>query len=133
MSRPRKIQDELQGRQDQDKEVRCLLPKRTRKEQRSQVFEEDVERIFWEAMQENNWKPEDFAAEETKEELSVFSSIEVVHCENVKPGKIHLMNQVQGLQNRVNNLSIQKRKTSFARFKVKQQNIFGLAFIDTEI
>ena len=77
MSRPRKIQDELQGRQDQDKEVRCLLPKRTRKEQRSQVFEEDVERIFWEAMKENNSKLEDFAAKETKEERSVSSSIDV--------------------------------------------------------
>ena len=31
----------------------------------------------------------------------------------------------------MNNLSIQKRKTSFAHFKVKQQNIFGLALIDT--
>ena len=50
----------------------------------------------------------------------------------VKTGKIHLMNQVQALQNRVNNLSIQKKKTSFACFKVKQQNIFGLALIDTE-
>ena len=50
------------GGQDQDKYVRCLLPKKTRKEQRSQVFKEDVVRIFWEAMKENNWKPEDFAA-----------------------------------------------------------------------
>ena len=74
--------------------------------QRSQVFEEDVERIFWEVIKENNWKPEDFQAEETKEERSVFSSIEVVHCENVKPGKNHLMNHVQVLQCRVNNMSI---------------------------
>ena len=55
----------------------CLLPKRTRKEQRSWVFKEDVERIFWEVMKENNWKPEDFASEETKEERSVSSSINV--------------------------------------------------------
>ena len=40
------------------------------------------------------------------------------------------MNQVQALQNRVNNLCIQKRKTLFAGFKVKQQHIFGLALID---
>ena len=41
------------------------------------------------------------------------------------------MNQVKALQYRVNNLNIQKRKTSLAGFKVKQQNIFGLALIDT--
>ena len=63
------------GGQDQDKDVHCLLSKRTRKEQRSQEFKEDVERIFWEAMKENNWKPEDFAADETKEEPSVSSHI----------------------------------------------------------
>ena len=71
-------------------------------------------------MKENNWKPEDFAAEETKEEQSISSSINVVHSENVKPGKNHLMNQVQALQNRVKNLSIEKRKMSFPCFKVKQ-------------
>ena len=49
----------------------------------------------------------------------------------MKPGKNNLMNQVKALQYRVNNLNIQKRKTSFAGFKVKQQNIFGLALIDT--
>ena len=87
----------------------------------------DVERMFWKVMKENNWKPEDFAAEETKEGQSVSSSINVVHSENVKPGKNYLRNQVQVLQI-VNSLSIQKRKTSFTRFKVKQQNIFGLAF-----
>ena len=27
-----------------------------------------VEKIFWKVMEENNWKPEDFAAKETKEE-----------------------------------------------------------------
>ena len=39
--------------------------------------------------------------------------------------------EVSSLQYRENNLSIQKRKTSFAYFKVKQRNIFGLALIDT--
>ena len=67
-------------------------------------------------------KPEDIAAEKTKELASVLK--------NVKPGKNNLMNQVQALQYRVNNLSIQKKKTSFVRFEVKQRNIFGLALID---
>ena len=71
-------------------------------------------------MKENNWKPEDFAAEETKEEQSISSSINVVHSENVKPGKNHLMNQVQALQCRENNMSIVQRKKSFLHFKVKE-------------
>ena len=75
----------------------CLPPKRMRKEQRSWVFEETAKRIFGEVMKENNLKLEDFAAEETKEELSVSSSIDVVHSENVKPGKKNLMNQVQAV------------------------------------
>ena len=49
----------------------------------------------------------------------------------MKPGKTNLMNQIQMLQCRVNNLSTKKRKTSFARFKVKQRNIYGLALEDT--
>ena len=65
----------------------CLLPKRTRKEQRSQIFEVTVKRIFWEGLEENNWKLDDFAAEEKKDEQSVSSSIDVVHKENVKPRK----------------------------------------------
>ena len=48
-----------------------LLPKRTRKEQRSQVFNETIKRIFWEVMEENDWKLEDFAVEEMKDEQSV--------------------------------------------------------------
>ena len=44
-------------------------------------------------MKVNNWKPEEFGAGETKEERSVSSSIDVVHSENVKLGKKHLMNQ----------------------------------------
>ena len=81
-------------------------------------------------MQKNNWKPEDFAAKETKEEQSVSSSINGLHSENVKPGENHLLSNVHSLQHRVNNLSIEKRKTSFAGFKVKQRNLFGLALID---
>ena len=56
---------------------RLPATKEDEKEQRSWVFKEDVERIFWEVMKENNWKPEDFAAEETKDERSVSSSIYV--------------------------------------------------------
>ena len=40
------------------------------------------------------------------------------------------MNQLKMLPCRVNNLSTNKRKTSFACFKVKQRNIYGLALID---
>ena len=65
-------------------------------------------------MKKNNWKPEDFAAKETKEEQSVSSSIDVVHSENMKPGDHHLLHNVGSLQHIVNNLSIEKRKTSFA-------------------
>ena len=31
----------------------------------------------------------------------------------------------------MNNLSVEKKKTFYARFKVKQRNLFGLALIDT--
>ena len=72
----------------------CLLPKRTRKEQRSWGVEDEVKRIFWKVMKENNWKPEDFAAKETKEEQSVSSSIDGVHNENMKPGENHLVRNV---------------------------------------
>ena len=48
-----------------------------------------------------------------------------------KVNKINLLQNVLSLQLRVNNLNIDKKKTSYARFKVKQRNIFGLALIDT--
>ena len=92
----------------------CLLPKRTRKEQGSRGVEDEFKSIFWKVMQKNNWKPEDFAAKESKEEQSVSSSFDGVHSENVKPGEKHLLSNVRSLQHRVNNLSIEKRKTSFA-------------------
>ena len=38
-------------------------------------------------MEENKWKLEDFAVEETKDEYSVSSSIDVGQSENVKQGK----------------------------------------------
>ena len=77
-------------------------------------------------------KLEDFhAVEETNDRRSVSSSINDVHNENVKPEKNHLIHQVQMLQCRVNNVSTAARKTSFAHFKIKNKNIYGLAFVDT--
>ena len=81
----------------------CLLPKRTRKEHRPWRFEDTVERIFWEVMKERNMKP--------REDLK--------------------LRNVSSLQQRVNNLKLDQKKTCYARFKVKQRNIFGLALIDT--
>ena len=43
----------------------------------------------------------------------------------------HLLHNVDSLHHRVNNLSIKKRKTLFALFKVKQRNVFKLVLIDT--
>ena len=48
-----------------------------------------------------------------------------------KINKINLLQNVLSLQLRVNNLNIGKKKTSYARFKVKQRNIFELVLIDT--
>ena len=61
-------------------------------------------------MKEKNLKPEDFAAEETKEDRSVSSNINVVYSENVKPGKNHLLHDVHSLQHKVNNLNNKKRE-----------------------
>ena len=56
----------------------CLLPMRTRKELGSRGVEDEIKRyIFWKVMRKNNWKPEDFAAKETKEEQFV-SSVSMV-------------------------------------------------------
>ena len=93
----------------------CLLPKRTRKEQRSWGFEVKFKRIFWKVIKENNSKPEDFAAEE------ILFVVKMWNQEKIIPF----------LQNRVNNLNDKKRKTSFTQFKVKQRNIFRLVLIDT--
>ena len=50
---------------------------------------------------------------------------------NVKPREDPLLSNVCSLQHRVNKLNIDQKKTLYARFKVKQRNIFGLALIDT--
>ena len=49
----------------------------------------------------------------------------------MKPGENHLLCNVCSLQHRVNNLSIEKKWMFFARFKVKQRNLFGLLLINT--
>ena len=49
----------------------------------------------------------------------------------MKPREDPLLRNVRSLQQRVNNLKVDQKKTSFARFKVKQRNIFGLTLIDT--
>ena len=62
--------------------------------------------------------------ERFKGEKSVSSSINVVHSENLKPGKL----------SDTSNLNVtvtKKRKTLFAHFKAKQRNIYGFALIDT--
>ena len=79
-----------------------LLPKRTRKEQRSPRLEDKVKRIFWNVMKERN----------------------------LKPREDPLLSQVRSLQHRVNNLNVDQKKTLYPRFKVKQRNIFGLALSD---
>ena len=64
---------------------------------------------------------------------------EMVTGQTISPSnsKVYIMNKINMLQNvlslqlRVNNLNIDQKKTSYARFKVKQRNIFGLALIDT--
>ena len=66
---------------------------------------------------QNNWKPEDFAAKETK----VSSLIISIHSENLKPGERHLLSNVCSLQHKVSNLSIEKRTTYFTEFKMKKE------------
>ena len=82
-------------------------------------------------MEEINWKLEDFSMEEMKDRQSVSSSNDVVQSENVKPRKDDLIHQNQKLKCKVKNLSTKKKKTSFARFKVKKRIIYGLLLIDT--
>ena len=82
-------------------------------------------------MEEINWKLEDFSIEEMKDRQSVSSSNDVVQSENVKPRKDDLIHQNQTLKCKVKNLSTKKKKTSFARFKVKKRIIYGLLLIDT--
>ena len=51
----------------------------------------------------------------------------------MKPGENHLLrSNVRSLQHRVNNLSVEKRKTSYEQFKVKQRNLLGLTLIDND-
>ena len=68
----------------------CLLPKRRRKKQESWRFEDENERILRKIMQERNMKPREHP----------------------------LLSNVRSLQHRVNSLSKDQKKTSYARFKV---------------
>ena len=45
--------------------------------------------------------------------------------------KNNLLQNVLSLQLRVNQSNVDQKKAFYARFKVKQRNIFGLAIIDT--
>ena len=62
-------------------------------------------------------------------ELRIFWK--VMQKRNLKQREDHLLSNFCFLQRRVNNLNVDQKKTSYARFKVKQRNIFGLALIDT--
>ena len=81
-------------------------------------------------MNENNWKPEDFTAKETKEEISASSSIDSVHSENVKPGENHMISNVRSLQHRVN-IGVLRKEDVLCAIKVKQRNLFKSAKINT--
>ena len=85
------------------------LPATKEDEKRTKIsgIEDEVKRIFWKVMKENNWKLQDFAAKETEVEHSVSSSILGVHSENVKLGENCLLHNVCSSQHRVNNLSIE--------------------------
>ena len=56
---------------------------------------------------------------------------EVQEKMKVKLRRDHLISNNRSLQQRVNNLKVDQKKTAYARFKVKQRNISGLALIDT--
>ena len=49
---------------------------------------------------------------------------------NDQVNKKNLLQNVLSLQLRVNQLNIDQKRASYARFKVKQRNIFGLVLID---
>ena len=44
----------------------------------------------------------------------------------MKPREDPLLSQVRSLQHRMNNLNVDQKKTLYARFKVKQRNIFDM-------
>ena len=63
---------------------------------------------------------EGFSVMETNNGQSVFSSIDDVNSENMKPRKNHLVHLLRCI---VNNMNIAQRKMSFACFKLKEKNI----------
>ena len=57
----------------------------------------------------------------------LFSNCNSNQCQvNDQVNKNNLLQNVLSLQLTVNNLNVDQKKTSYARFKVKQRNIFGL-------
>ena len=50
---------------------RLPATKEDKKRTKISEVEDELKRIFWKVMKENNWKAEDFTAKETKEERSV--------------------------------------------------------------
>ena len=90
----------------------CLLPKRTRKEQISRGVEDEFKRMFW---NEDEFKR---------------VCRKILQERSVKPRENPLLINVCSLQHRVNKLNVDQKKTSYARFKVEQRNIFGLSLID---
>ena len=76
----------------------CLLPKRTRKEQRSRGVEDEFKRMFW---NEDKFKR---------------VCRKILQERSVKPREDPLLSNVRSLQHRVNNLNVDQKKTSYARF-----------------
>ena len=78
-------------------------------------------------------------AGEEQQKSGGFSVKKMVTGPTISPSnsKVYIMNKINLLQNvlslqlRVNNLNNDQKKTSNARFKVKQRHIFGSALVDT--
>ena len=71
----------------------CLLPKRTRKEQRSRGVEDEFKRMFW---NEDEFKR---------------VCRKILQERSVKPREDPLLSNVSSLQHRVNNLNVDQKKT----------------------
>ena len=83
----------------------CLLPKRTRKEKKTRGVKDKVKRIFWEVMQEEQ------RSRGVEDKIKrIFW--EVMQEINMKPRENQLLSNVRSLQKRVNNLRVEKKKTS---------------------
>ena len=102
----------------------CRLPKRTRKEQRcprvkDKVKFTDEEKWMIQKIYEGSWekkvKPSENKDIPEKKEM-----------------KTSLLSHIRELQHRVNNLGKEKpRSLAYAKFKMRQRNIFGLALVNS--